>query len=348
MTRPGVRAVTRRTSAALALGVVTLAAAACTQGESPDNRAEPEPLPRPPTTFEGQPESLTTVPDDNTATARPPTTTITIPPPSGVTAADLCARAELVEPTPEIDTELLPETSGVAYSRTRPDVMYAHNDSGNLPRLFGIGAASTVDFVWSVDAALLDWEDMAVAGSDLYLADIGDNLHIRPTVRVLRISEPDGLDATLEPPDVFSFTYEGGRFDAETLIVDPDGREAVIVSKGLDAPSTVFVLPLPADPPVEPARLDAVGQLALGLITAGDITADGAVIGLRQPNRILLWDRGPGMSIAETIQQDTFCEAPSAPERQGEAFAFHPDGRGYTTLSERESATRNDFRLVGS
>ena len=35
-------------------------------------------------------------------------------------------------------------------------------------------------------------------------------------------------------------------------------------------------------------------------------------------------------------------------ERQGEAIALHPDGRGYTTLSERESATRNDFRLPES
>ena len=42
------------------------------------------------------------------------------------------------------------------------------------------------------------------------------------------------------------------------------------------------------------------------------------------------------------------CEAASAPERQGEAIALHPDGRGYTTLSERESATRNDFRLPES
>ena len=306
-----------------------------------------EPTVEPASSTTEVPESLTTVPDDVVPTSQPPTTTITVPPPSGISAADLCNGAVLVDPAPEIDTTLLPETSGIAYSRTQTERLYAHNDSGNLPRLFGISVASTVDFVWTVDSAMFDWEDMAVAGPSVYLADIGDNLHIRPSVRVLRLPEPDGLDATLEPPEIFSFSYESTRYDAETLIVEPDGSQAVIVTKGLDAPATVFELALDA-PSADPPVLSPVGGLALGLITAGDITADGAVIGLRQPNRILLWDRDPEASIAETIQQDTFCEAPSAEERQGEAFAFHPDGRGYTTLSERDSATRNDFRLADS
>lgn len=314
-------------------------------GSETDDEPVAEPQLETTITVGDAPDSLTTVPDEVVPTTEAPTTTITVPEPSGVSAADLCAGAVRVEPAPEIDTELLPETSGVAYSRTSPDRMYAHNDSGNLPRLFGIGATSTIDFVWTIDAALLDWEDMAVAGSSLYLADTGDNLHLRPSVRVLRVAEPAGDDATLSAPDVFSFSYTDARYDAETLIVEPDGSEAVIVTKGLDAPATIFVLPLD-EVPAGSLLLAPAGGLELGLITAGDITADGRVVGLRQPNRILLWDRDPGMSIAATIQQDTYCEAPSAEERQGEAFAFHPDGRGYTTLSERESATRNDFRLV--
>ena len=325
----------------MAIVALAIAAAGCSSSTEPT--AAPA---QTPSTTEA-PESLTTVPDDVVPTSEPPTTTITVPPPSGISAADLCNGAVLVDPAPEIDTTLLPETSGIAYSRTQPERLYAHNDSGNLPRLFGISVASTVDFVWTVDTAMFDWEDMAVGGASVYLADIGDNLHIRSSVRVLRLPEPDGLDATLEPPEIFSFSYESSRYDAETLIVEPDGSQAVIVTKGLDAPATVFELPLDSPDP-DPVVLSPVGGLSLGLITAGDITADGTVIGLRQPDRILLWDRQPGASIAATIQQDTFCEAPSAEERQGEAFAFHPDGRGYTTLSERDSATRNDFRLAGS
>lgn len=330
----------RRALGALSVAVALTALASCSEPEV----AEETPV-RPSVSAASQPDSLTTVPDEVVPTTGAPTTTMTVPSPSGVTAADLCAGAERVEPAPEIDTNLLPETSGIAYSRTTPGRMYAHNDSGNLPRLFGIGAASTVDFVWTVDAALFDWEDMAVAGSLIYVADIGDNLHLRPNVRLLRMPEPSGDAATLDRPEIYPFTYTEGRFDAEALIVEPDGSAAIIITKGLDAPATIFELPL-RDPPPETQVLTPVGGLELGLITAGDITADGLVIGLRQLDRILLWDRIPGQSIAETIQNDTYCEAPSAQERQGEAFAFHPDGRGYTTLSERESATRNDFRLV--
>ena len=133
--------------------------------------------------------------------------------------------------------------------------------------------------------------------------------------------EPSGDAATHRPRS--PFTYTEGRFDAEALIVEPDGSAAIIITKGLDAPATIFELPL-RDPPPETQVLTPVGGLELGLITAGDITADGLVIGLRQLDRILLWDRIPGQSIAETIQKDTYCEAPSAQERQGEAFAFHP------------------------
>lgn len=297
-----------------------------------------------PTTFEGQPESLTTVPDDDGTTTTAAPTTIPAVEPTGVTASDLCTGAALVEPTPEIDTDLLPETSGVVYSRTVPDRLYAHNDSGNLPRLYGIGATSSVDFVWSIDAALLDWEDIAVAGSTLYFADTGDNLHIRPTVRLVAAPEPVG-DATIDELSVWSFTYAEGRLDTEALIVDVDGGEAVFITKGIDFPAGIYRLPL-GEPPGDVLVLDRAADYDIGeSISAADLSADGRVIAVRSPSRILLYDRPDGSTIVDALA-GTPCETASAPERQGEAIGLHPDGRGYTTLSERESATRNDFRLA--
>ncbi|MEO0492244.1 MAG: hypothetical protein AAF081_02380 [Actinomycetota bacterium] len=319
--------------------VVAFGAVACSDDPAPD------PVAQPPTTFEGQPESLTTVPDSGDDTPVP-STTVPAPEPSGVSAADLCTGAALVEPPPEIDTDLLPETSGVVYSRTVEGRMYAHNDSGNLPRLFGIGAASTVDAVWTVGTALLDWEDIAAAGATLYFADTGDNLHIRPTVRLIASPEPDGTDATLDDLDVWSFTYAEGRLDTEALLVDVDGAEAVLITKGIDFPAGIYVLPL--DDSGDGATLERTADFDIGeSISAADLSVDGRVVAVRTPSRILLFDRPAGMSIAEALAGEP-CESASAPERQGEAIALHPDGRGYTTLSERESATRNDFRLPDS
>ncbi|NDH85394.1 MAG: hypothetical protein EBY65_11125 [Acidimicrobiia bacterium] len=217
--------------------VIALGAVTCTDDREPSAPVQP------PTTFEGQPESLTTVPDSGSNDAVL-TTTLRPADPTGITAADLCAGAMLVEPTPQIDTDLLPETSGVVYSRTVDGRMYAHNDSGNLPRLFGIGTGSTVDDVWTVGTALLDWEDIAVAGSTLYFADTGDNLHIRPTVRLIASPEPDGNGATLDNLEFWSFTFAEGRLDTEALMVDVDGTEAVLITKGIDSPAGIYVLRL--------------------------------------------------------------------------------------------------------
>ena len=319
--------------------VIALGTVACS-----DDR-EPSAVVQPPTTFEGQPESLTTVPDSGNNDAVP-TTTLRPAVPTGITAADLCAGAMLVEPTPQIDTDLLPETSGVVYSRTVDGRMYAHNDSGNLPRLFGIGASSTVDEVWTVGTALLDWEDIAVAGSTLYFADTGDNLHIRPTVRLIASPEPNGSGATLDDLDVWSFTFAEGRLDTEAVMVDVDGAEAVLITKGIDSPAGVYVLPLTDSS--DAVTLERVAEFNIGeSISAADLSADGRVIAVRTPTRVLLFDRPATSSIADALAGEP-CEAASAPERQGEAIALHPDGRGYTTLSERESATRNDFRLPES
>ena len=319
--------------------VIALGAVGCS------NDRESSAVVQPPTTFEGQPESLTTVPDSGSNDAVP-TTTRRLTDPTGITAAELCSGVVLVEPTPQIDTDLLPETSGVVYSRTVDGRMYAHNDSGNLPRLFGIGAGSTVDAVWTVGTALLDWEDIAVAGSTLYFADTGDNLHIRPTVRLIASPEPDGSSATLDDLKFWAFTFAEGRLDAEAVMVDVDGAEAVLITKGIDSPAGVYVLPLTDSS--DALTLERVAEFDIGeSISAADLSADGRVIAVRTPTRVLLFDRPATSSIAEALAGEP-CEAASAPERQGEAIALHPDGRGYTTLSERESATRNDFRLPES
>ena len=79
-------------------------------------------------------------------------------------------------------------------------------------------------------------------------------------------------------------------------------------------------------------------------MSAADLSADGTVLAVRMYATIWLFDRAPGQTVAEALMSAP-CEAPSAPEIQGEAIALHLDGRGYTTISEGLNPTRNDFRL---
>ena len=81
-----------------------------------------------------------------------------------------------------IDTPLITEASGLAGSRVNPGVLWTHNDSGGLPRVFALDLTGHLLGTWNLPGVNAnDYEDIAVgpgpeAGvSYLYVGDIGDN-----------------------------------------------------------------------------------------------------------------------------------------------------------------------------
>lgn len=307
------------------IAAVTLLVAACSSDEEP--AAEPTPTVTRAVGVDNADTSTTTT------SISPPTTVA----PTGITAIDLCVGA-VHDGGPVVADERLTEISGIAFSRTDPGVLYAHNDSGDVARVFVIGTdGSTLDVI-SVDAVALDWEDMAAVDGRLFAGDIGDNLGLRPSVRIVEIDE------TSTVPTSHTFAYPAGRPDAEALIVDPTGRTVTIVTKNSSGERS-HVYDAPLDGPDGVIELTAVGVIAVdGQVTAGDVTADGAVVALRTYDAVWLFDRAPGQTVADALMQAP-CEGPSVSEPQGEAIALHLDGRGYTTISEGLNPTRNDFRL---
>lgn len=269
-------------------------------------------------------------------------------------AEALCADATVAEDPPRVATEVLDEISGVAVSRQVPGVLWVHNDSGGEPEVHAVDAdgnhrgqvrlAGTTNF---------DWEDISSAtaadGSDhLFVGDIGDTLDLGlrdgPIV-IHRIAEPPvpGAPDEAEPVDAVSlrFTFEDGPRDAETLMVDPDSGDLLVVSKQFDGEAAgIYRIPpeiaWAAESPEEPIEMERVGDVADSdgqLFTAGDISGDGTLVGLRTYGEVWLWDRSPGVSIAATLAEPPTCRR-EVDEPQGEAFAFATDGRGFVTLSE--------------
>jgi hypothetical protein len=148
-----------------------------------------------------------------------------------------------------VETELLTEISGLAASRSQPDVLWAHNDSGDTARVFAMGVDGQHLGSYTlagIDA--VDWEDMAIGpgpveGADyLYLADIGDNPAERPDVIVYRAPEPDaGASDDLTGVKTLVLRYPDKPHDAEVLLVDPlDGALYIITKEITGGPSTVF------------------------------------------------------------------------------------------------------------
>ena len=260
----------------------------------------------------------------STTAPEPTTTTTTI-----AAAASLCAAPAPTQVGTVADAAIV-ELSGLAVSRTNPNELFAHNDSGAGPDVYVLDrAGATMRRVTLAGADAVDWEDIAAQNGVLYVGDIGDNAAQRPEVVVYRLPEP-GAAGEVEAERIV-LHYADGPHDAEALFIDPVEQQLVIVTKALDGNSGVYATPLDT-----PATLERVADLSLGaaqLVTAGDISASGAVIALRTYGTVFVWDRREGETIAEAFAREP-CEAPSATETQGEALALELDGRGFVTISE--------------
>jgi hypothetical protein len=183
----------------------------------------------------------------------------------------------------------LPEGSGVAASRARPGVLWAHNDSGE-PRLIALNESGTViGQPRVVGAQVDDWEDLAVApcpqGSCIYVGDIGDNRGRRADITVYRVAEPSETDTRTQAADVFRARYPDGAHDAESLIVTAE-PDIFIITKGDPGPVALYRFPRPLTSGAI-GTLERVGTLARERVDAGDrptaadLSANGEFIAVR-------------------------------------------------------------------
>ncbi len=233
------------------------------------------------------------------------------------------------------------EASGIVASRKTAGVLFVHNDSGDMPRVFAMTTLGKHRAVFSLSgASAVDWEDMAVGpGPDpgehyLYLGDIGDNNAVRPSVVVYRVAEPSipstPTTVALAGVESFTFTYPGGARDAEALLIDPESGDLFILQKASSGPSNVYRKAAP----LSSGELELVTSVDVGpKATAGDISPSGAEILIRTYNVAWLFRRAAGQTVGEALQGEP-CSVPLHGEPQGEAIGFAADGASYFTVSE--------------
>jgi len=325
----------RRPTTALAIIAIVVVAVALMlrSGRSEDSA---QPIPDSSSTTASSASSTET-----TSTDGQPDTTVTpstvVSPPLGIAACDLYGEIVVTGTIPSPD---LVEASGLAASRTTPNVLWSHNDSRGGPVLYAFTPEGVDLGSHEVpNAFALDWEDMAAGpasdgtGAYLYVADIGDNFGIRDgVVSVWRVPDidpaqldgqfPDSLPIALQMPD--------GPYDAEAIFIDPVEPALYLVTKSR---TEAFVFKGPMTPANEPQEMELISTLFLDAEVSGaDISADGGVIAFRGYRTVWMWNRAPGQTIAESLAAPP-CTAPSPEEQQGESIAFDL-GLNYFTVSE--------------
>lgn len=240
--------------------------------------------------------------------------------------------------------EDLNEASGIVVSRSNPDALWAHNDSGGEPRIFLVGKGGENLGQFSLKGIKnRDWEDIAIGPGPeenqqyLYIGDIGDNAAQYDEKIIYRFKEPNvsivksGFDGEVVDMDIIRFKFPDGKRDAETLMIDPKTKDLYVISKR-ESEVSVYQLSYPYST-TEVNTLNNIAKLSLTNVVAGDISADGSGILVKTYSSIYCWVKGDDETIAETFAKDGV-RLPYFREPQGESIGWRVDGSGYYTVSE--------------
>ena len=153
----------------------------------------------------------------------------------------------------KLESEDLPETSGLAAFSTEQNLLFAVNDSGNPAGIYALTLDGKEAGHWPIDyPSTHDFEDLAAFSLDgkpyLLVADTGDNLHWRQRLNILVFDAPD-TETEGRPLKLawqFHFNFPEGYRDVEAVAVDVRTNSIFLISKRHDPPE-VFRLPLQPD-----------------------------------------------------------------------------------------------------
>jgi len=244
------------------------------------------------------------------------------------------------------------EISGVVASRTQPDVLWVHNDSGDMAKLYALSTTGAHLQTVSMDGiAARDIEDIATGPPEpdgtvhLYIGDIGDNNEVRDNITILRTPEPlvtaGGKEQTLSAVETFGLRYPNGAKNAESLMIDPMGKELFVLTKDWNGNSELYSISLGALVPESTHTLKHVGSMQFGtspLIgsttpTAADIGPLGHYIVVRTYTHAFLWLRARSELISDALMRPP-CTIFMESEPQGEAIGFSGTGDALYSISE--------------
>ena len=243
-----------------------------------------------------------------------------------------------------ISNNSLDEISGMAVSTSNPDLIWAHNDSGDDPRIFLFDKNGKHKGVFYFKNAFFrDVEDMAIGPGPLqdrdylYLADIGDNLAVHDYNYIYRVQEPN--IANIGEPSVveisnykkITYVYPDGQRDAEAIMVDPRTKDIIIISKR-EPQVHLYRLAYPQSTN-DTLTAEFLGKLNSSMVVAADWAANGRDILVKTYRNVLYWELSENEPV-EAITQRQPKNLPYVREPQGEAIAWDKDATGYFTASE--------------
>lgn len=248
-----------------------------------------------------------------------------------------------------VQDQQIDESSGLAASHVHPGFLWVHNDSGDKPRLFLMdikGQTRAIVRVAGADA--VDWEDMcsfrSAGQSWLLIGDVGDNdrkrtLTDQPACLYL-LKEPQiTLAATVVNTScsvqaVITFDYQGGPWNCESVAVDTERQEILLLTKSLPQHSGLYRLPLDLQTEQQQLTARRMASPFIPFATALDISPDNRTMVVATMLNGLVIRRSAAQSWSEAF---TTPGSPFSlpPRKQGETICFDSTGSWLFLNSEK-------------
>jgi len=226
------------------------------------------------------------------------------------------------------------ESSGIALSRWNDAVLWTHNDSGDIPRLFAMDTAGHLLAEYRVAGAqAVDWEDISAARSDrrglLLIADTGDNRRERSEYQLYLVEEPQipagGIHTgRIEVLRCIRFVYPDGPHNCEAVALDPpeNPRRVLLATKERRGCAVYLIDLAEKGAPVVARRI--IGLQAISRVTGMDISADGSRLILLTYGDAYEFRRRSGESWRQALSRHPgLVRLPR--RRQGEAICYGRD-----------------------
>lgn len=227
---------------------------------------------------------------------------------------------------------VLAEVSGMADSKANPGYLWVHEDSGRPPQVSLVGRDGVVARSIPVKGLVnRDWEDMALWGNEIYVAETGDNNQVYGNYHIYRFTEPLATTDTVRNFDNIRFVYADAPHDAEALLVD-EGKNIFVITKR-DSLSRIYQIAAPYSLTSVNTAVQVATLPYSGVVSAA-MNESGTEIIIKTYDALYYYTRSSGESIQQAIQRQPRKLA-YQPEPQGEAVAFARDGSGFFTLSEK-------------
>jgi len=140
---------------------------------------------------------------------------VSLPP---LKSVDIPAETSVIlEPIAQFANDLISESSGLIKSRQYSNVIWTHNDSGDIARIFAVQLDGSDKYPPGTDinqgikidhAVNIDWEDISIDGNNnLIIGDCGNNDNSRQDLCIYVVPEVDPDQITVVE-EIFKYNFK--------------------------------------------------------------------------------------------------------------------------------------------